>query len=587
MEYLKKINKKLKDGIVRDILRETAYINEFIKKFKNKIIFYTVISMISVGITMLITIKMGNIVDLLVQQNIKEIIKSGFFYVSFGLINVVNNMIIQRLSCGIDLQVRKEIRTDIYKKVMVSDWEKLKEYHSGDILSRINDDVNIVSSSVIGWVPTFIINSFKLTIAVGIMMYYDFSIVLILSLCIPIVFFGSKVYIPKIYSSNKKMREVSSKVMAFDKDSFQNIQIIKCFGVIKDFCIKMKKIQDDYIESNLEYNKYSILSGGLIYVCGQIAAIICLSWIIYHVYIGKITIGTMAIFIMLAGYVSSAFKELTNIVPKVISTISSSARLRVLMNIENEEEIETERSNDIYLKSKREGIVVEVDKASFSYYKGQQVFDRVSLIANPGEIVALVGPSGEGKTTMIRILLGLIKCKSGKVVMYNPNSKEYVDVNPSTRKMISYVPQGNTMMFGTIAENMRMINESATDEEIIDALKKACAYDFVEKLPDNINHLIGEGGGGFSEGQSQRLSIARALLSKAPILLLDEATSALDIETERKILKNIMKIDKNHTCILTTHRPSVLPMCDRVYRISNKTVSIVNEDDMIALSSEY
>jgi ABC-type multidrug transport system fused ATPase/permease subunit len=216
----------------------------------------------------------------------------------------------------------------------------------------------------------------------------------------------------------------------------------------------------------------------------------------------------------------------------------------------------------------------------------RKIISESEFFAGPGEIVALVGPSGEGKTTMIRLILGLIHPQDGQVVLTASNGKE-VPMNVETRHLFAYVPQGNTILSGTIAENMRMVKEDATDEEIIEALKIAYAWEFVEKMPDTIYSNVGERGRGLSEGQAQRIAIARAVLRDAPILLLDEATSALDVITERKVLKKIMKMRPNKTCIVTTHRPSVLNMCKRVYRVMDTKVTELSEEESSRMAMDF
>ena len=200
-----------------------------------------------------------------------------------------------------------------------------------------------------------------------------------------------------------------------------------------------------------------------------------------------------------------------------------------------------------------------------------------TLEANPGEIIALIGPSGQGKTTTLRMLLGLLQPKNGKLKVGIPHGEE-LEISASTRCLFSYVPQGNTMFMGTISENLRLVKPDADDKELQEALEAAQAWDFVSKLDNGINTYVGERGLGFSEGQNQRLSIARALLADAPVLLLDEATSALDVATERKLLRSIMKKDPHRTIIVTAHRPSVFSMCSRVYKIENCAVQEVGEE---------
>lgn len=231
-----------------------------------------------------------------------------------------------------------------------------------------------------------------------------------------------------------------------------------------------------------------------------------------------------------------------------------------------EKRIYEEKAEEL-IQAKKE-IEVRTDGVSFQYDIGKKVLQNASFVAKPGEIVAIVGPSGEGKTTMLRILLGLVSAREG-VVTVNASGEEPVPVSAATRRLFSYVPQNNVMFAGSIAENLCVMKEDATDEQINEALCKACAYEFVHKLPRGLKSSIRENGGGFSEGQIQRLAIARALLLDAPVLLLDEATSELDVATERKILRNLLDKSSSKTCIITTHRPSVLSMCDRIYKISN------------------
>ena len=221
-----------------------------------------------------------------------------------------------------------------------------------------------------------------------------------------------------------------------------------------------------------------------------------------------------------------------------------------------------------------------------SYTEGEKVLRSSELVAAPGEIVALVGASGEGKTTLIRLILGLVRPESGAVTLRAANGREVV-MNAETRHFFAYVPQGNTIIAGTIAENLRMVRENASDDELIEALRLACAWEFVEKLPGNINANIGERGRGLSEGQAQRIAIARAILRDAPVLLLDEATSALDVATERRVLRSIITARPNKTCIVTTHRPSVLSMCRRVYRVMDTRVTELSEEESARMAMDF
>ena len=279
-------------------------------------------------------------------------------------------------------------------------------------------------------------------------------------------------------------------------------------------------------------------------------------------------------------------KALLNLIPTVMEYMASAERVKKLLSLNDEEEKNEPEAVNVFSKDAvMDGTSIKIQDMHFRYKNGYSVFEGASLEAAPGEIVALVGPSGEGKTTMLRIILGIVTAFRGRVEA--TCGVKSLPLGKQTRQLISYVPQGNTMMAGTILENMKLVKPEATEAEVIDALKTACIYDFVSRLSDGLDHKLGENGLGFSEGQNQRLSIARALLKDAPILLLDEATSALDVTTERNVLNNIMKNDPKKTVILTTHRPTVLSMCNRVYRIGNKTTTVIGDDDIRKLMDEF
>ena len=226
---------------------------------------------------------------------------------------------------------------------------------------------------------------------------------------------------------------------------------------------------------------------------------------------------------------------------------------------------------------------ITLEHVSYSYDGKKNALNDVSLSIKPGQTVALVGSSGGGKTTMIRTMLGLIAPGRGRAFLRGRDGRE-VAMNAALRGCFSYVPQGNTMISGTVAENLRMVAPSASDEELERALRAACAWEFVEQMPDGLQAVVGERGHGLSEGQAQRIAIARALLRDAPVLLLDEATSALDVATERRVLRSLMQSHPNKTCIVTTHRPTVIGLCERVYQVGGGTVRElrVARDDALA-----
>ena len=334
----------------------------------------------------------------------------------------------------------------------------------------------------------------------------------------------------------------------------------------------------------MELNTFSIKTNIWMTIIGNLVSYACFGWGIYQLWTGRITYGTMTLFLNQAGKLSSAFSALVGVVPSTISSTMSARRIMDIVELPKEVR---EKEDTTYLQEVADkGFGIKLEDVFFAYVEDKQVLTSSSLIARPNEIVALVGPSGEGKTTLIRMFLGLIVPNDGTAMLVDCNGNE-IALGAATRRFFAYVPQGNSIFSGSIAENLRMVKEDATDEELIEALKIACAYDFVMALPEGIYGKLGEKGRGLSEGQAQRIAIARAVLCDAPVLLLDEATSALDVATERKVLKNIIQQRPNKTCIVTTHRPSVLNMCQRVYRVMDTKITQLDEEESSRMAMDF
>lgn len=584
MNKITKIITKIKGGFLKKALFELKWTYQLLSIYRKHMFLYFIMMIISTLISMCITVKMGSLVDGIISQQWIIVIQTAFIYICIGSVNVILSMCSQRVSGKVCALVKTELSKKTYKKILQSDWQMVTKMHSGDLMTRLQEDIGTVASSTVGWIPTLCMHVTSITISLCIIVYYDLSMLFVVILAAPIVLVGSRIFLSKMYESNKQQRTISSEIMSLYKESFQHLQTIKGFDLADFFCDKMSGEQNKRQKIDLDVNKYSIASWGVMYVSGQIAALICLTWAILQVYHGEISMGTMAVLAMLASKIASSFKAFIQLIPTAVNMISSTERIRTILELPEEKLENQDLYQKMYKESLYTGAGIVIKDLNFGYQDGKNIFENVQYTIEAGEIVALVGPSGEGKTTMLRILLGIVNTDNSCMIQ---TDSFCLSVGPEGRKMMAYVPQGNTMLHGTIAENMRMLKPNATEEEIIAALKEACAYDFVQKLPDGIHHVIGESGGGFSEGQNQRLSIARALMCKTPIILLDEATSALDVATERKVLDNLMKVSAKRTCIITTHRPTVLNMCDRVYRIAEKKVTEIGEQEIHELMDDF
>ena len=586
MEFIKKVIRKIKEGMLQEMYEETKWMYTYAKKYKFQIVFYIFLGVLTTVMGLASSVGSKYLIDAVTGQDTGNIALIALFIVAMGLFSIGINAITTMISARINIKVNNEIQAEVFDKILVADWISMKEFHSGDLLNRLNGDVNTVASSILSWIPSLITRSAQFFGILAIILYYDPTMAVIALGSAPVMLIVSKTLMKKMRDYNKRMRQVSSDVMSFNEESFQNIQSIKAFDLVGLFSKRLRDVQQNYKDVFLDYNKFSVYTSSFMSVVGMFVAYACFGWGVYRLWTGHITFGTMTLFVQLSGQLSSSFKSIVSLVPSAISATTSAGRIMEFFKIKDESELEDDKAKLIQNNTQGKGLSVVLDDVEFSYNKNKTVFQHADIVANPGEIVALVGPSGEGKTTMIRLLLGLINTKSGNASIRDINGVS-CKISSATRRFFAYVPQGNTIFSGTIAENMRMVKQDATDAEIVEALKAACAYDFVNRLPDGINSKVGERGSGFSEGQAQRLSIARALLRKSPILLLDEATSALDVFTERQVLRNIMNMGYARTCIVTTHRPSVLTMCDKVYKIDSGVVCDIDEKEVNMLIRDF
>ena len=382
----------------------------------------------------------------------------------------------------------------------------------------------------------------------------------------------------------KRVLEMNSKLMTFEVETFYNLDTIKSFGITEKYGRELKKWQGRYRDHSLNYNLFQIKTNILTTLISTMVSFVAFGYCLFRLWTDAISYGTMTLFLQQRSALSSQFNSLVGIIPGMLNSSVSAHRIRELVQLPKERyDPETAK---LLAEVAPDGLAVRMKDVHFAYEENQQVITDSDFIANPGEIVALVGPSGEGKTTMLRLILGLVSPVEGSVVLSSIDGRE-LGISADVRQFFSYVPQGNTMLAGTIAENLRMVKEDASDEELIAALQTACAWDFVSKLPQGINNPVGEKGRGLSEGQAQRIAIARAILRDAPILLLDEATSALDVTTERKVLRNIIQQHPTKTCIVTTHRPSVLNMCQRVYRVMQTKMTELSEEESSRMAIDF
>ena len=582
-ESLDILIRRWREGTLKEILDDWRWIFSYSLRYKGAIAFYLVLGIFSTTMGLVGSIAGKYLIDIITGYQTSKLWIMVSIMVGSSVFSLVFGSLISRITAKLNIDINNDIQADIFDKIIDADYMAINQYSNGDVLNRFTSDIGTVSSNAISWLPSIVIALYQFFASFFVILHYDTTMAWIAFASAPFILLVSRFVIKKQREYGKKMREMSSEVMTFEVETFYNFDTIKSFGIADQYSGKLRWWQRKFRDISLDFNLFSIKTNIYMSIVGMMVQFLAFFYCLYLLWTHAITYGTMTLFMQQRSALSGSFKSVLSIIPSFLTSSISAHRIRELVELKKEAHIPASNELDAFAA---DGFTVKMRKAHFAYVENKHVITNSEFIAQPGEIVALVGPSGEGKTTLIRLILGLIYPQSGETVIQASNGQE-IPMNADTRHLFAYVPQGNTILSGTIAENMRMAKENATDEEIVEALKMACAWEFVEKLPDTFNQKIGEKGRGFSEGQTQRIAIARAILRDAPILLLDEATSALDVATERKVLKNIIQQRPNKTCIVTTHRPTVLNMCQRVYRVMNTQVTALSEEESSRMAMDF
>lgn len=581
---LQKILDKINDGTIRTVFDDWKWIFTFTKRYKSFVIFYTILGILSSTLSLGASWVSAKMIDIITNHQADKLWLLITIMVGSTLFSLAFSSIMSRVSTKISIYVNNDIQSLIFDKIIDARWTELNKYQNGDLLNRFNNDVGTIAGNAISWIPNLIIDVYIFTLTFIVMVRMDWIMALIALLAAPFLLISSKFIMRKMRMYRQKVLELNSDMMSFEVETFFNFDTIKSFGIIGYYGRQLKEWQKKYKKHNLEYNKFEINANIWMTLLSTLVAMAAFGYCLWRLWNNFITYGTMTFFLEQRGALTSRFNALVKIIPGMMNSSVSAHRVREL--VELDKEIHDEESFEKLSAIADDGISVELKDVSFSYKEDSEIYKDSCFAAHPGEIVAVLGSSGEGKTTLLRMILGLILPDTGAVTLTGSDGVP-VPVNADLRQLFSYVPQGSTVFSGTIAENMRMVKEDATDEELIAALKTACAWEFIEKLPDGIYSRLGDNGRGLSMGQGQRISIARSLLRDSPILLLDEATSALDVGTERRVLQNIIRQRPNKTCIVSTHRPSVLEQCQRIYRVEGKRITELSETEAEEAVKKY
>lgn len=455
----------------------------------------------------------------------------------------------------INVEAQNSRRLGAFARVMGSTWSGREKFHSGDTVNRLEEDIRVSTDFVCSSIPSVVITLFQLVAAAGYIFYLQPRLAWILVLIMPVAVLGSKLYFKKMRQLTTEIRAGDSRIQGYVQENIQHRVLIKMLGGTSKLLEKLGGMQDEVKAKTVQRLNYGAISRGFMSIGFRAGYALVFFWGVFGLKAGTVTYGMMVAFLQLVGQVQRPVASLAMQIPAFIKALASEERLLELEEMPQEDE-----STRIQLEG-APGVLVE--DLCFAYIDGgRQVINGLNFDFKPGTLTTILGPTGAGKSTLVKIVMSLLAPESGRITLYSGRDSHESCV--ATRCNFMYVPQGNSLMSGTIRQNLLMANPGAGEEEIKDALHLAAA-DFVYGLPEGLETVCAEVGSGLSEGQAQRIAIARALLRPGGILVLDEATSALDQQTEQELLRRLAeRYHGSKTILCVTHRPAASTYADAV-----------------------
>jgi len=519
------------------------------------------------GTTALSSVSIVIFSKMMIDSAITGLFQKALWSGSIFAILIILQVSVNAVSCIYSTRtnglILNNLQQKIFKSISQSKWSDYTKYHSEDMMTRLTSDAQLIADGIVSVVPDFISLGVELVAAFVVLFVFDPTLAL-LAFCLgPLTILFNRLFGHKLKNIHIKVQESESLYRESLHESIQNMLLIKSFSLEESTWNRIWNLQSNRLTWMMQKSKLSVVASSMLSIGYWFGYFLAFCWGAFGLYKGSITFGTMTAFLQLVGQVQVPFVGLAYSYPRVITTLASTSRILEIQSLP------IDNTTDSAPALLTAGI--EFNTINFSYKENQPILENVSLTIFPGEITALIGSSGIGKTTFIQLLLALLYPKSGHIYLLDDQGKKW-EANSSTRSLISYVPQGNTLFSGTISDNLRIGKEQATEDEMIKVCQNMGSWDFIHELPEGINTKVGEKGFGLSEGQSQRIAIARAIIKEAPILILDEATSALDADHEKQILEAIRKLDPKRTCIIITHRTAALSICNRLFKLEENRI---------------
>ncbi len=494
-----------------------------------------------------------------------ELKRYGIQLVVISLTEIALRAILASIDAVTRAKLEMHFKQEVLDTILKRNYEKITKFHSGELMTRIVSDVNVIIDTLVTLIPNVLSMLTKLICAVILLFQISREFVMILLGGGVILFVVMNCFRPYLKRIHKKMQEAGSNVRLFFQEVFENLMVIKVFQAEDAISKKAMDLQETRYDIQMKRRSLTIASGTGLNIIFQVSYLYALLWSAYHLYLGNITVGGLTSIVQLISQIQTPIIGLSKSFQNVFAMFGSAERIMELEQIEADE-MEEEINRDVLYQSLKAIVVKEI---GFTY-KNKRIFKTANLRIEKGEIVAIYGESGIGKSTLLKLILGMIQKDTGEIYFALENGKQQ-EIGIETRNMFTYVPQGKFILSGSIRENITFVNPEVSEEQLEEALQVSDCQKFIEDLPDGLETRIGERGKGLSEGQLQRIALARAMVSQAPILILDEITSSLDSKTEEKVLNNIKNL-QNRTCLIVTHRNTISSICDREFVVENQNI---------------
>ncbi len=485
---------------------------------------------------------------------------SGIKLALIILIEIFLRVITSRMNVTLGGRLEMRFRENVFSSVLGKNWEDVNKYHSGEIVNRIKNDSSVITGGIMHLLPQGVMFLTRIALALGVLFTIDWEFALIICLVSPLLLILGRFYSKKMKHFHKAVQQSEGSAMSYMLESIQNISVVKAFDSVKGSASTLHSLQNETLFLRIKRNVWNIaanVSMIILFTGGYAFAVL---WGAFKISKNLLSFGDFTAMVQLVNQVQSPVKSMGSLLVSYQNMIASAERILEIDSLTDDlESVDTSHLTPF-------GSLV-LDNVHFTY-DGEDILQGASAQICEGDFAALCGISGAGKSTIMRLLLSLVKPQEGRIYLSNTNT----DINSSLRGLFAYVPQGNMLISGTIADNIAFYSDVTRDE--IERCARIAQMDFISALPDGLDTLLGEKGSGLSEGQIQRIAIARALVRNSPILLLDEATSALDEETEIKLL-DALKKEKNKTVIIITHRTKVLDYCNKTITLSDKKLTTI------------